>query len=210
MNPKPSLRVILTTLFLVQPLLASAGARKQLEFFFNRSQTFSANFEQVVLDEGLNTLEESSGQMTIERPNRFRWDYVPPFEQQIISDGIRIWIYDVELDQVTIKPFDKMLGHSPAVLLAGEGKIEDNYQLHELGVQGAVEWLALDPLEKGSHYRVIRLGFENSQLKILEFIDGLDQTTRITLTEIIENRPIDPGYFGFKPVPGLDVIDETR
>lgn len=210
MNLKYAFSLLLAALLLVHPPIVNAGAREQLQLFFERSQTFSASFEQVVLDEGLNTLEESGGSMTIERPNRFRWDYDPPFEQQIISDGTRIWIHDIELSQVTIKPFSKTLGHSPAVLLAGEGEIEESFQLRELGVQGAVEWIALYPLKREGHYKVIRLGFEEHQLKILEFIDGLDQTTRITLSGVIENSSIDSNYFDFEPAAGVDVIDETR
>ena len=185
-------------------------AANDLQHFFSDVQSYTAKFSQVVLDESFNLLQESSGTLWIQRPDKFRWDYDIPFEQHIVGDGERIWVHDVELQQVTVRRSGGGLGATPALLLAGRGKLDDDFSVNSLGSQGQLEWTQLIPKNKDSGYEDIRVGFENGRIRILEMIDGFGQTTRITLRDANENVEINAGKFVFEPPPGADVVGETH
>lgn len=183
-------------------------ASDSLRRFFGSVQSYSARFNQVVLDEALNVIQESSGTLTISRPDRFRWDYEAPFRQHIIADGKRIWVYDEELKQASVRALVGGLADTPAVLLAGRGRIDDTFALKNLGPQGALNWVQLTPRKKDGGFEDIRIGFDKQRLKILEMVDGFGQTTRVTLNEQRENIGIDPSRFQFTPPKGVDVVGE--
>lgn len=183
-------------------------ASDSLRRFFSGVQSYSARFNQVVLDEALNVIQESSGMLTIARPDRFRWDYDAPFRQHIIADGKRIWVYDEELKQASVRALAGGLADTPAVLLAGRGRIDDTFVLKNIGVQGSLNWVQLTPRKKDGGFEEIRIGFEKQRLKILEMVDGFGQTTRVTLKEQRENVTIDPARFQFTPPKGVDVVGE--
>ena len=185
-------------------------AANDLQRFFNDVQSYTAKFSQVVLDESFNLLQESSGTLWIQRPDKFRWDYDIPFEQHIVGDGERIWVHDVELQQVTVRRVSGGLGATPALLLAGRGKLDENFSVNSLGLQGQLEWTQLIPKNKDGGYEEIRVGFENGRIRILEMIDSFGQTTRIALRDATENVEINAGKFVFEPPPGTDVVGETR
>lgn len=185
-------------------------AADDLQRFFSDVQSYTAKFSQVVLDESFNTLQESSGRLWIQRPDKFRWDYDIPFEQHIVGDGERIWVHDVELQQVTVRRLSGGLGATPALLLAGRGKLDENFSVNSLGSQGQLEWTQLIPKNKDGGYEEIRIGFENGRIRILEMIDGFGQTTRIALRDADENVEINAGKFVFEPPPGTDVVGEIR
>ncbi len=176
--------------------------------FFNEVRSYSARFNQVVLDEALNTIQESSGRLWITRPNKFRWDYDKPFRQLIVSNGKKIWVYDEELQQVTVRAMTGGLGDTPAVLLAGKGSLDDNFVVKKLGAQGKLEWVQLLPKRKDGGFEDIRIGFEKGKLRVLEMIDGFGQTTRVTLRAGRENVKIDSAKYAFKPPQGVDVVGE--
>ena len=193
--------------------LASAAAMAadptaSLRRFFSEVHSYQARFNQVVLDEGLNIVQESSGTLWISRPNRFRWDYDLPFKQQIVADGTRIWVYDPELKQATVRPLTGGLGDTPAMLLAGHGKLDDNFKIKSLGTQGKLAWAQLAPKRKDGGFEDIRIGFEHGRLRMLEMVDGFGQTTRVTLLAPKENVKIDAAKFSFTPPKGVDVVGE--
>lgn len=188
------------------PSPAENSGRAGLARFFSEVRSFSARFTQVVMDEALNTLQESSGNLWIERPDKFRWDYDAPYEQHIIGDGKKIWLYDVDLNQVTVREVKGGLGYTPAILLAGQGRLTRNFIVKNLGAQGKMEWVQLLPRKKDGGFEDIRVGFENGRIRILEMIDGFGQTTRITLHAPRENRKIAAAKFVFKPPPDVDIV----
>lgn len=179
-----------------------------LRRFFAEVNSYSAQFNQVVMDEALNPIQESSGTLLIERPNKFRWDYDAPLKQQIVSDGKQIWVYDKDLQQVTVRSLSGGLGDTPAVLLAGRGRLEDSFSVAAMGTQGNLQWARLQPKRKDGGYEDIRVGFEDGKLRVLEMVDGFGQTTRVTLKGARENTKIDAGRFSFTPPPGVDVVGE--
>ena len=187
---------------------ATAAKTDSLQRFFRDVKTYSAHFDQVVLDEGLNLIQESSGNLWIERPGKFRWHYDKPFEQHIVGDGEKVWSYDVELQQVTVRPTTGALGYTPAILMAGRGRLKDNFTVKPLGRQGSLEWTQMMPKKKDGGFEDIRIGFENGRIRVLEMIDSFDQTTRLTLSEAKENKKIDPDKFRFKVPQGVDVVGQ--
>ena len=195
-------------LIALQGASAAKTGPEDLRRFFKDVQSFTARFNQVVLDESLNMLQESSGTLWIQRPNRFRWNYDAPFEQQIVGDGKKIWVYDVELRQVTVRAMSGGLGNTPAILLAGRGTLDEDFFVKSLGTQGKLDWLQLIPKSKDGGFEDIRVGFDKGKLRVLEMIDGFGQTTRITLRNAAENVDINPDKFVFKAPPGVDVVQE--
>ena len=210
-RPIPVITISLFTLLLAFTPAGMAGPNSiaSLDRFYNSVQTYTAQFQQVVLDEGLNPIEESSGVMQISRPGRFRWDYEPPNEQRIISDGVKVWLYDIELEQITVRSQEQSLGRTPATLLAGSSDIKSNYDIQDLGQSGALAWVRMTPKSDDSGFSDMRIGFEQGELRIMELVDGLGQTTRITLSNTLENQKIDDSRFVLMPPDGVDVIDET-
>jgi len=203
-----ALSLFLTLLALAPAAGSAPDPTASLRRFFSEVHSYQARFSQVVLDEGLNTIQESSGTLWIERPDKFRWDYDLPFKQQIVADGSRIWVYDPELKQVTVRPLTGGLGDTPAMLLAGKGKLDASFIVKSLGTQGKLAWAQLIPKRKDGGFEDIRIGFERGQLRMLEMVDGFGQTTRVTLQAPRENRKIDADKFRFTPPKGVDVVGE--
>jgi len=205
-----SARVVLALAAVLLARPAVAAANEHLDHFFNEVRTYQARFQQVVLDESFNPIEESSGRVVIKRPGRFRWDYEPPGEHRIISNGDKVWIYDVELDQVTVRSLEEAVGDTPAALLAGGAGLEAEFEVSDLGeVNGPLYWVRLVPREDDVGFEDIRIGFEDGRLRVMELVDGLGQTTRITMTDGVENAAVPEQRFSFTPPEGVDVIDET-
>jgi len=200
--------LVLCTLNSVPVLAAPRTAVDDLRRFFKEVNTFSARFNQVVLDERLSPIQESSGTLWIERPNKFRWDYEKPYKQRIVADGERLWVYDVGLQQVSVRRLSGGLGDTPAMLLAGRGRLEDNFTIKPLGAQNDIEWVQLSPRRKDSGYEDIRIGFAQGKLRVLEMVDGFGQVTRVTFQSSRENPRIEPDRFSFTPPEGVDVVGE--
>ncbi|MBE9516861.1 MAG: outer membrane lipoprotein chaperone LolA [Proteobacteria bacterium] len=187
-------------------MAAGNSGISSLNHFYKNVKTFSANFTQIVMDESLTTLQESTGRLWIKRPGRFRWDYNEPFKQYIIADGNKIWLYDVELKQASFREMDGALGHTPAFLLGGSGSLKKNFKLKSLGKQGKLHWVQMKPKKSDGGFEDIRIGFEKGKIRMLEMVDSFGQTTRITLSKNRENRKIKTKLFQFKPPKGVEVV----
>ncbi len=187
---------------------AHASAVSDLNHFFHDVHTVSAKFDQVVLDEALNPLQESSGTLWIERPGKFRWDYDLPYKQVIVGDGKKIWIYDKELQQVTVRSMTGGLGNTPAILLAGKGSLTANFAIRDMGRQGKLDWVQMKPNTRDGGFDDIRIGFGDGQIRSLVLVDSFGHTTRITLTQVHENSAVDPATFRFRPPKGVDVVGQ--
>lgn len=187
---------------------AQAAATQDLQRFFSKVQRYSARFDQVTLDEAMNPIQESSGNLWIERPGKFRWNYTVPYEQLIVGDGKQVWVYDVELKQAAVRRMQGALGATPAILLSGKGALEGIFTIKDLGHQGALDWVQLTPKKNDGGFEIIRIGFEKGKIRTLEMVDGFGQTTRVTLRDAQENIQISADKFSFKPPAGVDVITE--
>jgi outer membrane lipoprotein carrier protein len=191
------------------PAVAQAESIVQFDRFFEEVLTFKARFTQTIFDENLVPLEESSGQLRISRPGRFRWDYDPPAEQSIIADGERMWVYDIDLEQVTVRKLTDALGTSPAGVLSSGGNPKHNYRVQDLGQQGEIGWVSLHSKEEAASFSEIQLGFERGTLRLIQLLDDLGQITRIALSDVKENIAIGAEWFAFEIPKGVDIIDEA-
>ncbi len=191
------------------PAAAVADAVASLEQFFNGTEAYSADFDQVVLDESYRQIDEASGSLSILRPGRFRWDYDPPAEQMIVGDGDKVWIYDIELKQVIVRDQQQALGQSPAILLAGEGEAKRDFEISDQGVQGDLSWVKAIPKSEQSGFEEIRIAFADNELAVMELVDGLGQTTRIRFSNVVHNPTLPADQFSFTPPDGVDVIDDA-
>jgi len=207
-------RCLIAAAFSLLSLLASmttaaSPGLDSLRYFFSDIDTFEASFGQVVLDESLESIDDGKGRMWIKRPGLFRWNYDPPEAQEIVGDGERVWIYDIELEQVTVRNQQATLGRTPAILLSGSGDLEKNYAIIDIGTQGRFDWVNLVPIDEDSGFTEIRIGFEDNRLRLMELLDNLGQRTRMSFIDLKENQPIADSAFDFVPPPGVDVIDES-
>ncbi len=146
--------------------------------------------------------------MQFSRPGKFRWEYEKPYEQVIVGDGTRLWIYDKDLNQVTVRKLDRALGSSPAALLAGSNEIDKIYELSNLGSQEGLDWLEAVPKSKENAFERIRLGFSQQGLEAMELRDQFGQVTVIKFASVERNPKLSPDVFRFTPPKGADVISE--
>ena len=195
-------------LFFMLPMAAQATGLESLRAFLNQTTSATAQFAQTVMDKDLKVLQKASGTMQFSRPGKFRWEYRKPYEQSIVGDGARLWIYDKDLNQVTTRPLDRALGASPAALLAGSNEIEQNYALSEDGRQEGLEWVEAVPKARDTAFERIRLGFGKNGLESMELRDQFGQVTVIRFSSLVRNPAIPAEVFRFAPPPGADVIRE--
>ena len=200
---------LFSLLLVLMPMYSFAGeGMERLNTFFTDVRSVSANFSQQVLDPNDKALQQTSGTMMLLRPGRFRWDYTKPYQQLIISDGEKVWLHDVDLEQVTVRKIDAALGSTPALLLSSDEKIEDNFTIRELGIQHDLAWVELLPKNKDSGFETLVLAFGENDLKHMELKDSFGQLTRLSFTNIKRNPDLDPAQFDFLPPEGVDVIGE--
>jgi len=207
MNSQKSYLVFLLTLFLfVSPAQAGVAKDKLFEFY-NNVKSMSASFTQTTLNKRFKAAEESKGKLTMQRPGKFRWDYTVPYEQIIVADGKKLWVYDKDLEQVTVKELDSVIGNTPALLLSGNGSLENNFEIVEIQNKSTgLDWVELFPKDRDSSFTSMRLAFDEKYLKFMELVDGFGQTTQIKFTDIKNNPQLDADQFNFTPPKGVDVI----
>lgn len=194
---------------LLLPQLSFALGSESLKKFYEQTYAMQAKFHQVVTDSKGRKIQEVRGQMQMKRPNKFRWDYQKPYEQQIISDGKQVWLYDTDLAQVTVRTLDKALGGSPAALLAGDEDIDTNYVLRDFNKQDKLEWVAVVPRVNETGFSRINLAFnKDQQLQEMELADSFGQQTRIIFSEQKQNPNIPAKIFLFQTPKGVDVVGE--
>ncbi len=194
---------LLLGLVAAPPVLADG---KVLHAFLDNVHSMQAHFEQTLYDENNKRIEDSSGTFYLERPGKFRWSYDKPYPQEIVGDGSRVWIYDSELSQVTVKSFDAALGNTPALLLSTDQPLEKSFVLRELPPQGGLTWTEVRPRDPQSSFTVVRLGFRDGDLAMMDLVDNFGQSTQLKFTNVRRNPTIDPKVFQFTPPPGVDVI----
>ena len=199
---------LLLLLALVLPGAVSAASIEELRSLLEQTTTARARFAQMVLDRNMKKLQQATGTMQFARPGKFRWEYDKPYEQVIVSDGARVWLYDKDLNQVTIRKYDRALGSSPAALLAGSNEIEKNYRFTSLGTQDGLDWLEAVPRAQDTAFERIKLGFGKAGLEAMELRDQFGQITVIKFSTIERNAKITPEAFTFTPPKGADVISE--
>jgi outer membrane lipoprotein carrier protein len=202
------MRGLILLLAVLMPATAGAASADALKALLEQTTTARARFAQMVLDRNLKQLQQVTGTMQFSRPGKFRWEYDKPFEQTIVSDGSRVWLYDKDLNQVTVRRLDRALGSSPAALLAGSNEIEKSYTLTSAGSQDGLDWLDAVPKTQDTAFERIRLGFGKTGLEAMELLDQFGQITVIKFSTIERNAKLPQEAFRFTPPQGADVISE--
>lgn len=198
---------ILALLFLL-PGLAVASGVDSLQAFLRHSQSLKAQFTQTVQDHNGKQVQNASGVMQFSRPGKFRWVYEKPYAQLIVGDGVKVWMYDADLNQVTVKKLDKALGSTPAALLAGDNEIERNFDLVDGGRGDGLEWVEASPKTQDGSFEKIRLAFRDGALAVMELRDHFGQTTTIRFTQLELNPRLAAKLFTFAPPAGADIVGD--
>lgn len=189
------------------PAQDKSDAATRVDTYLASVKTLSADFAQVVRNRDGQVVDRASGTLSLSRPNRFRWDYRQPYLQTIVADGERLWLYDSDLEQVTVRALEAGLGSTPAMLLSGSGKVSDAFVSVELEGRGKWTWARLRPRQEGSDFDRVALAFDaRGELAAMELRDKLGQATVIEFGNVRRNPSLDPALFRFEPPPGADVI----
>lgn len=205
---KSVLRLAGGAVLLVACTLARADAVAALQAFTQKVQSASATFSQTVTSPDGARRKSSSGRFEFQRPNRFRFDYQKPYEQTIVADGQKVWLFDVDLNQVTVRPLAQALGSTPAGVLAG-ASLERDFQLKAEPDQGGLQWvLAMPRQSEGSSIRSMRVGFKGELLAALEIVDAFGQRSRLDFSALEVNPRIAAQRFQFQPPAGADVLQQ--
>jgi len=183
-------------------------ASKRLDDFVRDLRSLQGEFRQVVRDAQGRKVEESSGVLALQRPNRFRWDYKEPHAQIIVADGAKLWLYDPDLEQVTVRKLDQSFAGTPAMLLSGEGDLSESFKIESGERKNGIEWLNLLPKHADSEFKRVRLGLRDTTLVAMELDDKLGQTTSLEFTHVQRNPSFDASRFVFAPPSGVDVIGD--
>lgn len=190
--------------------LLAEQTNSKLDQFLDGLETFSAAFEQTLFDERGDELEKSLGVFYMRNPGMFHWAYWEPYTQTIISDGVNLWIYDEDLEQVIIKDVSASLEDSPAAILGGEINIDEHYLVIDMGKLQGTDWLELTPRDINSQYDSIRMGFVDGQLDKILLFNNLGQKHLISFLDKKRNTPLDLKLFTFTVPEGIDVIDSRE
>jgi outer membrane lipoprotein carrier protein len=207
------LRVLISRAFLLFAAAAAGHASAQaadngiatLEAFLDGVQSLTADFEQELWSADQELEQTDSGSLWMKRPNRFRWEYRAPAELIVVSDGAELSIYDVEIAQVTVTPFDDTVGASPALLLSGDRNIREEFEVVDAFPSDGLDWVKLEPIGS-SDFSAISIGFSGTEPRRLELVDGLGQVTRIVLDNLVVNPQIADDRFELDVPEGVDVI----
>jgi outer membrane lipoprotein carrier protein len=188
---------------------AHAAATDRLKTFIATTHSAQANFTQEVQDKSGKRIQSASGTMQFVRPGKFRWEYRKPYEQLIVGDGKKFWMYDIDLNQVTVKKLDAALGSSPAALLSGNNEIERGFALKNIEERDGLEWLQATPKSAESTFEKILMAFNaKSELVVMELHDAFGHRTVLRFTELKNNPALGAQLFRFVPPKGADVLGE--
>ena len=200
---------VLLTLFAVALTNSAwaAGGRQKLNEFFTSVDTMQAAFTQQVVDDKGKVRQSSSGNVYLLRPGKFRWEYAAPDKHQIVADGKNVWVYDVELDQVTVKPMKTALSAAPVGLLTQKQNVEKQFAVQEMEAEGSnLEWFRLIPHKKDSDFTSMDLGVDSNGIAEMILNDKFGQMTYIKFSGMRTNINLGADKFRFTPPAGVDVI----
>lgn len=188
-------------------LAAHADAADALREFVRDARTGRAEFTQTVTSPDGARTKNSAGRFEFSRPNRFRFSYTKPFEQTIVADGQKVWIYDADLNQASSRRIGQALGATPAALLAG-GSLDKDFELKPEGVRDGLEWVQAIPRAKDGGFQTLRIGFNGKALAALEIVDSFGQRSRLQFNGLATNVPVPPESFRFTPPQGAEVVEQ--
>lgn len=188
--------------------LHAAEARAALDAFARDLSTLEGRFEQRVVDANGNPVETSAGTIAVRAPRQFRWEYESPFPQLIVADGDNVWIFDPDLDQVTVRAQALEEARSPLTVLTDLGQLDEDYRVSERPDAEGLKWLRLEPKSEEAPFRHCDLGFDAGGFARMVLIDQLGQRNEIVFSGWRRNAALDAALFRFVPPAGVDVVGE--
>jgi chaperone LolA len=209
-------RLVLITLCLFSLNLAHAQSETTIDTgyqtlgdFFKGLQTLQADFVQSVQDSRGQVTSKSTGKLAIQKPGKFRWDYAKPNEQIIVCDGVRISLYDPDLQQVTIRRADLSLQGTPAMLLSGEGNLRDSFEIEHVEQRDGMMVINLSPKRNDTDFKLVQMALRKDALVAMSLTDKLGQTTLLEFQQFKRNASLSDSLFKFVAPKGVDVIDNS-
>ncbi|MBK9245168.1 MAG: outer membrane lipoprotein chaperone LolA [Burkholderiales bacterium] len=199
---------VVGSLLLLASAPAYAGAVAALREFLGQTKTARGEFTQQVTRGGAQAAPRSSGTFQFERPGRFRWTYLEPYEQVLVADGERLFLYDKDLNQLTVRKVAAALPASPASILFGGNEFERDFVVADAGTRDGIEWLTAVPRAKESQFERIEIGFRDGVPAAMVLADSFGQVSRLTFSRFERNAKIDAQLFRFVPPAGADVLEE--
>ena len=208
--PRLAAVLIAAVLFIAAGACAAADtARARLDAFATGLHSLTGNFQQTLTDINGSASKVSAGTLALEAPRQFRWNTTTPYQQTIVADGSRVWMYDPELEQVTVRVQSTEEAHSPLTVLTDVKQLDKNFKVAEQGSRDGLLWLRLTSTAKDPQFDHADLGFDANGLARMTFRDQLGATTDIRFSGWQRNAAIAPGTFDFVPPPGVDVIGDA-
>jgi len=190
-------------------LVTAAERVDPLKVFLKEFETLQADFTQTLLNEDGEQLEKTTGTLYLQQPGKFNWYYKEPYIQKIITNGEDLWIYDEDLEQLTIRKFESdMIDRTPAAIILGDSRLEQHFIQVDLGDIEGFKWVELTPRDLDAQYKNIRIGFDAKRLGMMIIADNLGQTTRIDFNDVNKNTKLAADLFNFEIPENVDVIDE--
>jgi outer membrane lipoprotein carrier protein len=188
---------------------ATGPARTRLDAFAQNLHSLTGQFSQTLIDINGQGSKTSAGTLALQAPRQFRWETLTPYKQTIVADGSRVWMYDPELDQVTVRIQSAEEAHSPLTVLTDVSQLDRNFKVAERGERDGLQWLRLTSTAKDPQFDYADLGFDANGLARMSFRDQLGSTTDIRFSNWQRNVAIPPATFNFVPPPGADVIGDA-
>jgi len=200
--------VLSLTTFATLANAAKGDAIARLNSFVTNVEAFSASFDQTLYGAGGEVAQSGKGTAFLKRPGQLIWRYEGEGAQEIIADGKNVWMLDKELEQVTVNPLDERVNGTPMVVLMGVGKLDDQFELSEVGQSEGIDWIKLIPKQAGADFESLFIGLRGEALAAMELRDSFGQATQIQFSDFKPNIKIDDDEFQFIPPEGVDVIGE--
>ena len=200
--------LIFICLIIVQA--SSANNNNPLQYFLTDLNTLEAKFFQTLINENGDKLEKTEGILYLKTPGSFFWHYQKPYEQKIISNGNKLWIFDEDLEQVTIKNIDNKIEQTPAGIILGNQSIKEHFVQVNMGIIDSYDWIELTPKDLDAQYKSIKIGFNNDNLGMMIIVDNLEQITRIDFADAKKNIKLSSEIFNFIVPDNIDIFDEKK
>ena len=199
-------KIISIFLILYSIPVFGSEAIQRLDQFLSEVDSFEGQFKQTVLDENGEVIQDSAGDVALDKPGRFRWQYNQPYPQLILADGEYLWIYDEELLQATAKPIEEALGNAPIMLLTDIRPLDQDFEIMEVATRDGLHWVELIPIVKDTEFHLINIGLNKDGIQKMELHDQFSQKTIIEFLGLKTNVEFPSEYFKFKASNEVDIV----
>lgn len=201
--------LLLVLSLLAGSAFAATGGRARLDTFAKGLHSLRGDFSQTVYDAHGNITGSSHGMLALEAPRLFRWQVTDPYQQLIVADGKKVWVYEPDLQQVTVRDQGSEEAHSPLTVLTDLSQLDTEFKATDAGTRDGLEWLRLVSRSKDPQFEYAEIGFDASGPRRMVFVDTLGNRTDIAFSGWERNPSLPSSTFTFVPPRGTDVVGDT-